>query len=274
MPKKVLIADDEESIVFLLKKRLESHGLQVIGATNGRQALDKAIREKPDLMIVDVLMPEMTGYEMVRQLRAKGGDVKNVPVIIITAKPAMKDFFEAIENVIFIQKPFDQAKLIEIIDSHLQHLGTLKESAPAPAAPAPAAEPSAPSQAPAAHVAKKVILAGVDDFAMDRLKSAVESLGCQVFMMLDEKETMQQIERLKPDVAFVQYWEDAARFDAAKVYQFFTGKPQLSSVRLVFFCDKSIEIDALKTVKAKDVIGYSSSGELIKKVESFLTNLK
>lgn len=287
MGKKILIADDEENIVFLLKKRLESYGHEVICATNGRQALDKALREKPDLMIVDVLMPEMTGYEMVRQIRAKGGDIKNVPVIIITAKPTMRDFFEAIENVVFIQKPFDQAKLMDVIDGHLQKLGTLPAPPVVAASPASGASKASPvnvspvnapppeeSSRPAVKINRKVMLAGVDDFSMDRLKMAMENLGCQVFMMLDEKETMQQLERIKPDVAFIQYWEDSARFDSGKIHHYYMGRPELHSIRFVLFCERSIEIDACKTVKAKDVIGYGSSSDLVKKVESFLTSLK
>ncbi|MBI4549820.1 MAG: response regulator, partial [Candidatus Omnitrophica bacterium] len=73
--------------------------------------------EKPDLIISDVLMPHVTGYELVQQLEreAKGGRL--IPVIIVTAHPRMKDFFKSWEVAAFFEKPLDTGKLLDTIQS-------------------------------------------------------------------------------------------------------------------------------------------------------------
>ena len=113
--KKILVVDDEEQLALALKIRLQSHGYQVVTAHDGQQALKVVAQEKPDLVILDVLMPVMDGYSCLRQLNALFGRGK-IPVIILTARDRMKDLFELEGIEDYIIKPFDHEDLLLRID--------------------------------------------------------------------------------------------------------------------------------------------------------------
>ena len=113
--KKILVADDEQQLALAVKIRLQSKGYQVVTANDGRQALELAEQDKPDLIILDVLMPVMDGYSCLREINARFGRGK-IPVIILTARDRMKELFdlEGIED--YIIKPFDHEDLLVRID--------------------------------------------------------------------------------------------------------------------------------------------------------------
>ncbi len=114
-PKKILVADDEQQLALAVKIRLESKGYLVVTARDGQEAVDVAIREKPDLVILDVLMPVMDGYSCLRELNTKFGRGK-LPVIILTARDRMKDLFELEGIEDYVVKPFDHDDLLIRID--------------------------------------------------------------------------------------------------------------------------------------------------------------
>ncbi|MFA5176587.1 MAG: response regulator [Candidatus Omnitrophota bacterium] len=80
--KKVLLVDDEIDFLQLLKARLEANSYNVVTAMNGREALEKFRREKPDALILDVMMPEINGLEVLREIRKED---QKIPIFIITA---------------------------------------------------------------------------------------------------------------------------------------------------------------------------------------------
>ena len=113
--KKILIADDEQQLALAVKIRLQSKGYQVVTATDGRAALELAEQEKPDLVILDVLMPVMDGYSCLREINRRFGRAK-VPILILTARDRMKDLFELEGIEDYIIKPFDHDDLLLRID--------------------------------------------------------------------------------------------------------------------------------------------------------------
>ena len=114
-PKTILVADDEQQLALAVKIRLESKGYRVITARDGQEAVDLAVKEKPDLVILDVLMPVMDGYSCLRELNTKFGRGK-LPVIILTARDRMKDLFELEGIDDYVVKPFDHDDLLVRID--------------------------------------------------------------------------------------------------------------------------------------------------------------
>ena len=80
--KKILLVDDEIDFLQLLKLRLEANDYNVITAMNGKEALEKFKREKPDMLILDVMMPEINGIEVLREIRKED---QKIPIFIITA---------------------------------------------------------------------------------------------------------------------------------------------------------------------------------------------
>ena len=113
--KKILVADDEQQLALAIKIRLQSKGYQVVTVADGRQALELVEREKPDLIILDVLMPVMDGYSCLREINTRVGRGK-IPVIILTARDRMKDLFELEGIEDYILKPFDHEDLLIRID--------------------------------------------------------------------------------------------------------------------------------------------------------------
>ncbi len=107
---RILAIDDEEDIRFLIKQGLSSH--EVITARDGPEGLEKAHRLMPDLVLLDVTMPEMLGYEVCRQLRASA-DLTQVPVIFLTARSALSAKLEGFDAGAddYVVKPFDVAEL-------------------------------------------------------------------------------------------------------------------------------------------------------------------
>ncbi|MBU0755348.1 MAG: response regulator, partial [Planctomycetes bacterium] len=83
MAKKVLVVDDEESIVRFLSVALEENGYEPVGANNGKEGLEKIKSENPDLVILDVMMPKKTGFSLFKQLR-RSDEYKDLPVIMLT----------------------------------------------------------------------------------------------------------------------------------------------------------------------------------------------
>lgn len=82
---KILIVDDEQDIIDLLTYNLKKEGYEVVSAQNGKQALKAAILELPDLILMDVMMPEMDGIETCRQIRDRAS-LKNTPIVFLTAR--------------------------------------------------------------------------------------------------------------------------------------------------------------------------------------------
>ena len=129
--KKILVADDEEQLALALKIRLQTQGYQVITVNNGQQVVARAAEEKPDLIILDVLMPVMDGYSCLRELNTRFGRGK-IPIIILTARERMKDLFELEGIEDYVIKPFDHEDLLVRIERVFKRRAS---KAPSPAAP-------------------------------------------------------------------------------------------------------------------------------------------
>lgn len=117
---KILVVDDEKDVVELIKFMLEKEGYQVIEAFDGKEGLEKAFQETPDLIVLDIMMPRMDGYTMHSHL-LQNDITRNIPVIILTAKGQMKDLFAMAANiVVYMEKPFDPKVLREKVKQILE----------------------------------------------------------------------------------------------------------------------------------------------------------
>ena len=117
MSKRVLLAEDEPNIVESLTFLLERAGYNVSVEMDGQGALNTALQNTPDVMILDVMLPEMDGYEVLRKMRSDDR-AKSVPVLMLTAKGQREDRKVALEcgADLFITKPFANAELIEAVE--------------------------------------------------------------------------------------------------------------------------------------------------------------
>ena len=116
MTKRVLLAEDEPNIVESLTFLLERAGFEVMVETDGRKALNAAVEDQPDVLILDVMLPEMDGYEVLRKLRSDQR-TNGLPVAMLTAKGQREDRETALEcgADLFITKPFANAEIIAAV---------------------------------------------------------------------------------------------------------------------------------------------------------------
>lgn len=112
MPK-IMVVDDEPDVVRLVEFILQKEGFEVVTSSDGRTALDMLEPEKPDLVILDIMMPLMDGMEVLRQIRSHR-TTSRVPVIMLTAKTASVTVDEARQLWVsdYVMKPFDPEKLV------------------------------------------------------------------------------------------------------------------------------------------------------------------
>ena len=119
---KILIVDDEPDILRTLQDRLEMNKYRVITASNGREGLEKALQDKPDIILLDVIMPIMDGFEMLEAL-SKQPEGKHCAVIMLTARSQPHDIARAKAYGIkhYIVKPFDLSELLDRIEVIAEH---------------------------------------------------------------------------------------------------------------------------------------------------------
>jgi DNA-binding response OmpR family regulator len=113
---RILICDDDPVILRLLQVNLELEGYEVLLAHDGEEAYDVASNENPDLVILDIMMPRMDGYQAVQALK---GDVKTsaIPVVFLSAKAQQSDIDRGLRHGVsdYLTKPFDPGELLEIV---------------------------------------------------------------------------------------------------------------------------------------------------------------
>lgn len=113
---KVLVVDDEIPIQRIVKFNLEKEGYVVFLADDGKKALESVKQNRPDMILLDVMMPEMDGYEVCKVLK-KDTKTKNIPVIMLTARGQESDEKKGLSSGAddYITKPFSPKKLMELV---------------------------------------------------------------------------------------------------------------------------------------------------------------
>ena len=121
LPLKILVCDDERHIVRLIQVNLEKQGWLVVTAYDGKEGLEKIKAEKPDLCVLDVMMPYMDGFEVLKALRREP-ETESLPVIMLTAKAQDKDVFDGYHYGadMYLTKPFNPAELVSFVKRIVQ----------------------------------------------------------------------------------------------------------------------------------------------------------
>lgn len=122
---KILVAEDERDIRDLIEFTLQYAGHQVVTVQHGEAAVETAPKEMPDLILMDVRMPRMTGYEACRALKDMGGSVANIPVVFLSAKGQDNEIDQGLDAGAYeyILKPFAPDALTERVAAILKQFG-------------------------------------------------------------------------------------------------------------------------------------------------------
>lgn len=127
--RRVLCIEDEPEMIDLIRLILERKGFEVIGAVGGQEGLNTVRSEKPDLVLLDLMMPDVDGWEVYRQMKADD-ELKSIPVVVVTAKA------QSIDKVLglhiakvddYVTKPFGPTDLLDSVDRVLKNQEELAE---------------------------------------------------------------------------------------------------------------------------------------------------
>jgi CheY-like chemotaxis protein len=240
--KKILVVDDDPGIVAVLSQRLMSSGYEVCVAMDGEDAIRKITSEKPALIVMDVLMPKLTGYEVLETIRKKD-EWRKIPVVIISAKGSMRDFFKDLPFVEFIPKPYDPRVLLSKVERLLWE-----------------------SEIQNPDGSKRVVLLGVQEALTNKIQMLIHSLGLQAFIALNEEDAFQLTQQLNPGNILCQFWEDESILNVKKLKTKFANHPLLKNVPFYVYCEERIVVEALKTFSDGRVITYREKEELLNKI--------
>ena len=118
MARTILVVDDEPTLRETLVDALEADGFRVVAAADGREALAQFRAERPDLVLLDLMLPELSGIEVMRIIRAESG----VPIVMLTAKDSELDKVVGLELGAddYVTKPFEMAELLARVEAHLR----------------------------------------------------------------------------------------------------------------------------------------------------------
>ncbi|GAB4325335.1 MAG: response regulator transcription factor [Phototrophicales bacterium] len=118
VPEKILVIDDEEPTVQLIAMLLERRGFEVIKAYRAEEGLRKAYKYQPDLVLLDIMMPDMDGWDVCKRLR----EMSDVPIVFLSARGDVKDVVRGLEMGAddYIIKPYDNDELVARVKAHLR----------------------------------------------------------------------------------------------------------------------------------------------------------
>lgn len=115
--KKILIVDDDEDIINLIRIILENENYTIIGALSGQDGIKMALKEKPDLILLDIMMPSIDGWEVMKLLHADE-QTRKIPVAMLTCKTDVRDKLTGLQEgaIDYITKPFSPDELVKRIN--------------------------------------------------------------------------------------------------------------------------------------------------------------
>ncbi len=127
MKAKILLVDDEPDVLDILSKRLEEEGFLTVRASDGNEGLRLTQEEKPDLVLLDVMMPNKDGFSMLRDLRLQE-ELRSIPVIMLSAKGGMDFLLESqrMGAMDYMIKPIDFAELLKYIHKYILWSNSIK----------------------------------------------------------------------------------------------------------------------------------------------------
>jgi len=219
MRKKILIVEDEPHILLALKRLLEANDYKVITAFNGVEGLALVKKENPDLILTDILMPEMDGFEFYKKLKTNKKTF-HIPILICTARSQMKETFQAMGADGFIAKPFGLREVITQIESILEKVHVKQKFAK---------EAKEKSQ-------KKILAIRDQNNVLEKMVQNAQRAGYTIETATSDTEAIAKAVKLVPDIIFVDV-------------QF----RQMSSTELINVLQR------LPLCEKKPIIGYSYS---------------
>lgn len=181
--KKILIIDDDPDILDVIRIHLENAGYETVSASDGREGLTRAIDDAPDLIITDVVMPKMDGFELFKSLK-ENKRTAVIPVLVLTARGTMEKTFTSMGADGFLVKPFEDYELLSKVSVLLSRPSVL--------------EPPALGRKVLSN--KKVLVAGASRDVVDAMVKLLKERRCLTVTALSGAESVSQCVEFLPEV--------------------------------------------------------------------------
>ena len=232
MAKKILVLDDEATTITLLESILTKSGYEVVTASNGREGMALIKKNRPDLIISDVLMPEIDGFTFLKALK-KDAELEKIPILILTSRKKMEDTFVVLGVDGFLSKPVNTQVLLDMVATKIgkgssqeqilkkaeslpQQKAEEKKEPPKQEPPpkkadvppssiqkkedAPPSSPQKKADVPPSSSAKRILVAGVVQSVLENMASQLKKAECHVEIVLRGNEFMTKANEVKPDL--------------------------------------------------------------------------
>ena len=233
--KRVLIIDDELDFVKMLQARLRIEGYEVLSAEDGPKGIQAARKEKPDVIILDIMLPGMDGH-MVCDMLKKSTLTWSIPIIYLTAKTSQADEFLAIEKgaKYFLTKPYNPAMLLEMVKS------AIMES----------------DQPPKKQ--DRILIIDKDLNFVSELESRLKQSGYEVLFSPSARDGLKAASAHHPDIIFLDY--QTSHEDSHASISIISHDEILQKIPLFILAPESIMAKVDKTSPPREV--HSEAGEL------------
>lgn len=236
--KQILFVDDDKDLLVIVGDYLEHEGYKVVTEVHPKRALKWLRRNKPDLVILDIMMPEMSGVTFLNQLRSDPR-MESLPIVIFTARENMKEFFEDVSVQGFIPKSTDVEALRDIVARTLGRTATAADGEPTPEE---RVEPSTPGETR--------VLVAEDDSSMARsVRQAFTAAGYHVGLVTSGPDAVERALQMDPQIVVMNYI--LPNMNGDEVAAMMGRIPALARTPVVLYDDSSLNSHAKQYLDGK-----------------------
>lgn len=249
MSKKVLVLDSDQNLTVMLEACLSVENYEVFSADNGLRGMDAFDKVKPDLVIVDSVLPEMSGYQVVQKIRSTSGPCRKVPIIVTSEKANMKDLFTTqIEG--FLLKPIIPDEFMTMVKEIMSRYDD--------------------NNKPYKPTGNSVIIIGMNQKLLEQINGYLVVRGIDVHLCTNEIEIMNQIFESKPALIVSEFAEEPDGFNVAAFANSLKKDALTENIPFRLLCYEDLVLEADKEFARSAMIMFRGRDDLIKKMEKFL----
>jgi DNA-binding response OmpR family regulator len=261
--KKILLIEGDPVLRLSISEALGNAGYNVLIAADPAVGLVKALQQDPDLIIMEIVMSGMSAYQMIERLRIGAVITQKTPIIVLSGKKGMTDYFDIFSRVTVLEKPFmigdflDCVRFVSEKFGREAFLGTrtsFEEILPRD------------GDLSSARIPKKLLVAGVDELLMHRMKLLMTDMGHAAETALTVEEAVAAVERSTPDMVFIQQYPYSARFDALRLFSYCSHRPGNSALSCVVFYRWELDFVDYKAMSGAYFLCFKDADDLLNKV--------